>query len=595
MSEPHLQVELDGEVVDLEFPEFEAEVRAQRIGAHHRLRFEPVTGDAFVPAGDLELFLSIEDAPETRFMRRFDSKRAPRVTISMVVVLLLTFLWQLRQPGGLDDAALLRQGAKSLPHQLELGQWWRLGTASMLHASWLHLLPNLAYLAFVGWRVESVLGASATLLLLVASGLGAMGLSTALTSLATVGASGMAFGLFGAAVTVGWRFGPWLPRRARVRYGWPMVPFVAGFLAVGMTSPTLDNMCHLGGLLTGGLLGLVLPSSLTEARPLRRGLIRVVLSGLLLGLVGLAMPLLAHADLLGGASIGREQARSDEGGWALRPPRGWQPQAPLDAPSAWQSRTGVARVSVASRVEPGAPATQEAVRRRWVAELEEHAVVLPRTGPAPASLGLDDDWFTLECDLVSRDRVWRSLRAGRIRGVYVTTLEFLHEDEHVDSYARLRSRIGQEVVLLPPRGLARALEGLTGKRLSSPEAIEAAVLSALPMAEQAPAEGLRVAAELARLGRAEDARRYLDALGDSTEGEVQYWTLWTDFHLGGDEPDIARARELAAAAPDSITAAALSFDVLLAADDPGAREVLDRMLSRWPQSDMTRQRRARMP
>ena len=595
MSAPHLQVELDGEVVDLDFAEFEERVRQQTITSTDRVRFEPATGDAFVPAAELELFCSIEDSPQTRFTRRFDPRRTPRVTLVTAALLLLTFLWQLQQPGALDDTALVRQGAKSLPHQLELGEWWRLGTASMLHASWLHLVPNLAYLLFVGWRVESVLGASATLLLLVTAGLGSMGMSSGLTSLATVGASGMAFGLFGAAVTVGWRFGPWLPRRARVRYGWPMVPFVAGFLAVGMTSPTLDNMCHLGGLLTGGLLGLVLPSSLTEKRPLRRGVARLVLAALLLALVSLAMPLLSRADLLGGAALGKEAAASSEAGWSLHPPRGWQPEDPVSAPSAWRSRTGMARLSMASHVEAGAPATEEAVRRAWVGELEERSVVLPRAGPSPESLGLGPEWFTLECDLVSRDRVWRSLRAGRIRGVYVTTLEFLHEDDHVDTYARLRRRVGEQVELLPPRGLARALEGLTGRRLDGVESIEDAVREALPMASQAPAEGLRVAAELARLGRSQDARRYLDALEDSAESEVQYWALWTDHHLGGAAPDAASARELAAAAPDSPTAAALAFDVLLAARDKGARDVLDRMVARWPQSSLTRERRARLP
>ena len=595
MTEPHLQVELDGEVVDLDFAEFEERVRKRTILGTDPVRFEPATGDRFVPASDLELFGSIEHSPQTRFVRRFDSRRAPRVTLTVAAVLLLTFLWQLQQPGALNDTALVKQGAKSLPHQLELGEWWRLGTASMLHASWLHLVPNLAYLLFVGWRVESVLGASATLLLLVTAGLGAMGLSSALTSLATVGASGMAFGLFGAAVTVGWRFGPWLPRRARVRYGWPMVPFVAGFLAVGMTSPTLDNMCHLGGLLTGGLLGLVLPSSLTEERPLRRGVARVVLASLLLALVGLAMPLLSRADLLGGAALGHDRATSEEAGWSLRPPRGWQPEEPTSSPSAWHSRTGMARLSLASHVGSGAPATEEAVRRGWVAELEELSVVLPRTGPSPASLGLDDEWFTLECDLVSRDRVWRSLRAGRIRGVYVTTLEFLHEDDHVGTYSRLRRRVGEDLELLPPRGLARALEGLTGKRLDGAEEIEAAVRDTLSMAAQAPAEGLRVVAELARLGRADDARSYLEALGESDESEVQYWALWIDHHLEATPPDVARARELAAAAPDSPTAAALAFDVLLAAKDAGARELLDRMLARWPQSSLTRERRARLP
>ncbi len=595
MAEVRVQVRTaDGDELDLTYGAFEDAVRAGSIGDDALLRIEAVTGGAFRRASELELFRSVVDDPRTRFERRFTLRRLPRATVATAAVLLGVFIWQTRQ-GGLDGAALVRQGAKSLPHQLELGQWWRLLTASLLHADWLHLVSNLAYMLYVGWSVESALGATGAVLLLLLSGLAAMALSTVATPAAAVGASGMAFGLFGAAVTLGWRYGGWIPDRVRVRYGWFMVPPVTWFVVVGWMWAYVDNFCHLGGLLAGGALGLFLPSALEEDNRRARGWMRLLGAVLLAGLVGFGGPLLWRTGLLGGAAVAQEPARSEEAGWSLHPPRGWDAEEPPAAPSAWRSKTGHGRVSMSAWVEDSIP-TPELVRQRWVAELEERAVVLPRSGPDPSELGLPPGWFTLECDLVSRDKVWRSIRAGVVRGLYVTTVEFLHTDEHVDDYARLREHVGQSLQLQHPRPVVRAAEALVGRRLDGGD-LGDALAEAEARAPGAPADGLRLGAELARLGEVDAARRVLAALGSNDAPEVQLWLLWIDLHLEQADAQglVARAEALASAAPDSLPAAALAFDVMLAAGQREvARTILERMVARWPQQEPTRQRRARL-
>lgn len=596
MAEVRVQVRTaHGDELDLTYAAFEDAVRAGSIGEDALLRIEAVTGGDFRRASELELYRSVVDDPRTRFERRFTLRRVPRATLATVALLVGVFVWQTRQPGSLDGAALVRQGAKSLPHQLELGQWWRLLTASLLHADWLHLVSNLAYMLYVGWSVESALGASGAVLLLLLSGLAAMALSTVATPAAAVGASGMAFGLFGAAVTLGWRYGGWIPHRVRVRYGWFMVPPVTWFVVVGWMWAYVDNFCHLGGLLAGGALGLALPSALEEDNRRARGWMRLTAAVLLAALVGFGGPLLWRAGLLGGAAVAASPASSEEAGWRLSSPSRWEPEEPTHAPSAWRSRTGHGRVSMAAWVEDDIP-TPELVRQRWVAELEERAVVLPRSGPPASELGLGEGWFTLECDLVSGDRVWRSVRAGVVRGLYVTTIEFLHSDEHVDDYARLRRSVGESLSLQHPRPVVRAAEALVGRRLSGDE-----LASVLPEAEaraaSAPADGLRLGAELARLGEVDAARRVLAALGSDDAPEVRLWGLWIDLHLEQAPPPslVDRAEALASSAPDSLPAAALTFDVMLAAGErERARAILDRMVDRWPQQQPTRQRRARL-
>ena len=161
--------DLHGVVSTLSLEEFEAGLRSGRYGPETPVRFEPVTGTEFVPAGSLEMVRSVVDGAHARFVRRFDLRRFQRVTVSAVVLLAAVFTWQTIQSPVLNGASLIEQGAKSMPHQVELGEWWRLASASLLHSGWLHLVPNLLFLAYVGWNVEAILGARGMVVLLVAS------------------------------------------------------------------------------------------------------------------------------------------------------------------------------------------------------------------------------------------------------------------------------------------------------------------------------------------------------------------------------------------------------------------------------------------
>jgi membrane associated rhomboid family serine protease len=591
----------DGTITELDFEAFEEAVQAGRIGPETPVRFPPVTGGRFVAAGELESYRSLVDHPRARFRRSFDLRRIPRVTALMAVLLAAVFVWQTRQSAGLNGPALILQGAKSMPHQVELGEWWRLLSASLLHSGWLHLIPNLAFLFYVGWNVETILGAAGMALLLVAAGLGSMTVSSLASDAATVGASGLTFAVFGAAIALGWRYADWLPHRFRARYGWPMVPFVVYFLAVGMMWPTIDNFCHVGGLVVGGALGLVLPAALEETdKQWPRRAMRLASAALLVLLVTVAMPLAWRSGVLPGARPRPEPVLAGEAGYSLQPPAGWEPLGRSGRGPGWRSPTGQGQLTARAWIEELEVPSDEEVRRRWVEELEESASVVPRSSPPPASIGLPEAWFTLECDVVAGEQLLRSLRVGVVRGLYVTTLEFLHPVDRYDAYARLREAVFATVRLEEPRTVVRALEALHGGALADPEAVERAMDAVPARVAGSPAEALRLVAELARYGEGERARHLLGALGASgAQGaELLYWDLWIDHHLAGVvRPDVAeRARELAASQPDSLPAAALAFDLLLRAErNDEARAVLWRMQERWPERLPVLERSARLP
>jgi len=145
------------------------------------------------------------------------------------------------------------------------GQWWRLFTALFVHFSWLHLLLNMWALWNIGRLSERLFGHATLLCLYLVAGVLASLTSVAWDpSISSVGASGAIFGLFGA-------FLAFLSRRRReipssvVRRHWISTSaFVLFNLISGAIQPGIDNASHVGGLLSGFVLGLIL------ARPLDR-------------------------------------------------------------------------------------------------------------------------------------------------------------------------------------------------------------------------------------------------------------------------------------------------------------------------------------
>jgi len=175
---------------------------------------------------------------------------------------------------------LLDHGAKAPALVLDLGEGYRLLTSHFVHTSWTHLGFNLALLFPVGAALEQVVGRRRYAALLLACGLSANLASLALTPGVSAGASGLVFGLLGAAITFGLRYGPRLPPRVRVHFGLFPLPFAALTLALGLFDPRIDVASHVAGLAGGLLAGAVLapvgwplgvlphPPALVARRPL---------------------------------------------------------------------------------------------------------------------------------------------------------------------------------------------------------------------------------------------------------------------------------------------------------------------------------------
>jgi membrane associated rhomboid family serine protease len=135
-----------------------------------------------------------------------------------------------------------------IPSRIAAGQYYRLLTAAFLHANFLHLVFNMFALLILGPPIEAALGRVRFLGLYVASALGGSVCSYLFSSpnIAGVGASGAIFGLFGAYFAIA---------RARRAETGGIVALIGINLVFSFIDPAIDWRAHVGGLVTGLVIG----------------------------------------------------------------------------------------------------------------------------------------------------------------------------------------------------------------------------------------------------------------------------------------------------------------------------------------------------
>ena len=151
--------------------------------------------------------------------------------------------------GAIDGDVLQRLGW-SMPLPYDLAQPWRLVTAIFLHASILHIFFNMWVLMDIGPQIEELYGSARFTFICVVTGVCGYLLSSFMGKY-SVGASGALLGLIGMmlAVTTGRRsIGMQMMRNQILR--WLVYIVVWGFLF-----PGVDNWAHLGGFVSGFVLG----------------------------------------------------------------------------------------------------------------------------------------------------------------------------------------------------------------------------------------------------------------------------------------------------------------------------------------------------
>ncbi|HEX3586192.1 MAG TPA: rhomboid family intramembrane serine protease, partial [Candidatus Angelobacter sp.] len=192
--------------------------------------------------------------------QRSIASKPPRATYALLAINIGIFIAMLASgvswmSPGTDQ--VLRWGADYGPYTFG-GQYWRLITAMFLHFGIIHLLGNMWCLWSLGQLTEKLLGSISVLGLYLLTGIGASLLSLSWDPMrVSAGASGAIFGIAGALISVVY-FGQLglQPEGRRKLLGY-VVRFAFINLLFGLKGH-VDNMAHLGGLVTGLLMGLFL-------------------------------------------------------------------------------------------------------------------------------------------------------------------------------------------------------------------------------------------------------------------------------------------------------------------------------------------------
>ncbi len=185
-------------------------------------------------------------------MRYWNARSSTVVTNVIVAINVGVYVWGLVGGvglGGLDRSSQLVQDYALFGPAVANGEWWRLITGGFLHAGLLHLAFNMLVVWQLGQLLEPALGrvrfAALYLAALLAGSAGALLMEPRAF---TVGASGAAFGLFGAAV-VGLR------QRGVDVWRTGLGPLLVINLAFTFLIPGIAVGGHLGGLAAGAIVG----------------------------------------------------------------------------------------------------------------------------------------------------------------------------------------------------------------------------------------------------------------------------------------------------------------------------------------------------
>ncbi len=206
-----------------------------------------------------------QDAVDERQFREDFEALAPRTWATYALIAVNVIVWGLMVLSGVDpfhptSAMVLRWGGNTA-FNVQHGEWWRLLTATFLHSGVEHLMVNMIGLWLVGQTAERIYGHRLFLLVYIGAALvgSAFSLHVAALRGVSVGASGAVFGIAGALLVAVYEHRATLPKVFSKEMFTGIGFFLVYSLVQGFAKPGVDNAAHVGGLLAGVVMAMVLP------------------------------------------------------------------------------------------------------------------------------------------------------------------------------------------------------------------------------------------------------------------------------------------------------------------------------------------------
>jgi rhomboid protease GluP len=172
------------------------------------------------------------------------------INIVVMIIMIMTGVHPLNPTG--ED--LVWWGANYRAVTLD-GGWWRLLTCCFLHIGIVHLLMNMYALLYIGVLLEPILGRTRFLVAYLVTGIAASATSLAWHDLIiSAGASGAIFGMYG--IFLAMLTTNLIEKSARKAMLSSILIFVGYNLLYG-SQGSVDNAAHIGGLVSGMLVGYI--------------------------------------------------------------------------------------------------------------------------------------------------------------------------------------------------------------------------------------------------------------------------------------------------------------------------------------------------
>ena len=209
------------------------------------------------PLTEEERRLQAESEKESSFIHFFIPRKGFIATPVLIDINILVFILMAATGAGIlepSTLALLKWGADFGPLTLT-GDWWRAITCNFIHIGAFHLLMNMYAFMYVGLLLEGLIGSRRMFMSYLLTGL-----CSAVFSLymhgetISAGASGAIFGLYG--IFLAFLFFHRIAKEQRKALLTSILIFVGYNLVYGMKAG-IDNAAHIGGLLSGFLLGII--------------------------------------------------------------------------------------------------------------------------------------------------------------------------------------------------------------------------------------------------------------------------------------------------------------------------------------------------
>lgn len=174
------------------------------------------------------------------------------INVALFIVMSINGV-SLIEPTGIS---LIKWGADYGPLTLT-GDWWRTITCNFIHIGIMHLLMNMYALLYIGLFLEKIIGSRRLITAYFLTGLFSALLSlTVHPETISAGASGSIFGLYGIFLS-NLIFNHKMERNQRKSLLYSIGIFVVYNLLLGAKEEGIDNAAHIGGLVSGIVLGIM--------------------------------------------------------------------------------------------------------------------------------------------------------------------------------------------------------------------------------------------------------------------------------------------------------------------------------------------------